>query len=146
MDMEKEITIGTWNETTSRDITHCPSYYAADFETLRTTPGAYELRLMFVGGYTVPMPYWLLCRIDATRIAGALYSGFGGNNFASRALPKDETVPYRLQTYSYELRKLVEDGRVTLRPGFDWLLAEKPWDAPGAPQDWAAVSALAPAN
>lgn len=34
--MSLQITIGEWVEKESRDVTQCPSYYAADTETLRT--------------------------------------------------------------------------------------------------------------
>jgi hypothetical protein len=136
------VLIGTWHEAESRDIRRCPSYYAADFETLRTQPGDFELRLTFQGGYLVPMPQWLLVSIDAERIDGALYSGFGGLNFASTPLPVGERVVYHEQMYVYQLRNLVERDRVTLRPGFEWVLCDKPWEGLGAPQTWDAVRTL----
>lgn len=143
--MTSKVIIGTWHEV-SREITRCPSYYAADTETLLTIPGDYPVVLTFEGGYTVPMPYWVLVGIPTTRISGRLYSGFGGVNFASTPLKEGEAVTYTIQTYAYLLGKLVEEGRVTLRPGFDWLLSEVPWRHDAAPHTWDAVRALRLAN
>lgn len=139
--MSQSAVIGTWVEAEPRTITSCPSYYAADSETIRTKPGRYELRLVFVGGYTVPMPYWLVAGIAADRIDGRLYSGFGGVNYASTELPKEPTT-YHLQTYSFHLDELVSGGRVELLPGFEWLLTERPWSHANAPKTWKQVEAL----
>lgn len=139
MSFSRTIKVGTWHERAAREVTRCPSYYAADTETLRTVPGDYPVRIAFVGGYMVPMPYWLLVGIDAERVDGRLYSGFGGVNFASTELPKGEAVRYTIQGYDYELGKMVEDGHITLEPGFEWMLGgayERSWKHPDAPKDW----------
>ena len=117
--MSASILIGYWVEKTARKITHCPSYYAADSETLETIPGRYPIRLTFEGGYDCPMPYWLVGSIDTTRIEGALYSGFGGVNFASTPLPVGVKVQYHIQAYDYQLGKMVESGNVELLPGME---------------------------
>jgi hypothetical protein len=143
-EMGTSVVVGKWIEKVSREETRCPSYYAADWETLVTIPGEYPLTLTFEGGYTIPMPYWLLCGIAATRKAGALYSGFGGNNFASTKLEAGESVALTLQMSAYKIRELVESGRVELLPGFEWLLDEKySWQSARAPKTWADVAKLA---
>jgi hypothetical protein len=134
--MTMTMTIGTWNETAPREITHCPSYYAADTETLAIRPGTYPVRVTFEGGYTVPMPYWLLVGIDTTRVSGRLFSGCGGVNYGATELPAGEAVRYVVQMHQYGLRKLVDAGRVTLAPGYEWLLGDKPWEDADAPKDW----------
>lgn len=88
------------------------------------------------------MPHWLLANIDADRVEGALYSGFGGLNFASTPLRVCERVVYHVQKYVHQLHELIENGRVTLRPDFEWLLCDKPWEGPGAPQTWDAIRRL----
>ncbi len=115
-----EITIGHYVVREPKTVSRCPSYYAADWEKLELKPGRYPLRLTFEGGYLIPMPYWLLARIDAVRLDGATYSGFGGVNFAENELPKGEKVQYGVQRQRYELRDLVEAGLVELLPGFEW--------------------------
>lgn len=140
--MSQGVVIGHWTEKQSRDLTRCPSYYAADTETIRTKPGKYTVTLVFEGGYTVPMPYWLCCGIDGDRIDGRLYSGFGGVNFASTKLPKEPTV-YHVQTYAYYAKDLVEKGILTLLPGFEWLLTECAWRDERAPKTWEQVMELA---
>lgn len=136
------VRIGTWIEKESREINRCPSYYAADHETLKTVAGEYPAELEFVGGYTVPMPYWLLVGIPADRIDGRLYSGFAGVNFASTELPK-KRVTYHLQSYHYQIPELVEQGWLKLDPAFEWLLVKHyAWQEPGAPKDWDAVIAI----
>lgn len=117
-----KVKIGTWIEREARDITQCPGSYAADSETLRTRPGRYDLFVTVEGGYNYPMPYWLVVRIDADRIAGTTYSGFGGHNFASQALPK-APKPYCLQTWVYQLRSMIEKGNVELLPEWQALNA-----------------------
>jgi hypothetical protein len=136
------IEIGTWHEREARELTRCPSYYAADHETVVTKPGDYPVRVTFEGGYLVPMPYWLVGAIPAVRKSGALYSGFGGNNFASTKLPAGEEVSWSIQSYVYEISKFVEDGRLTLKPGFEWLLEKVAFNHPNAPKSWDAVRAL----
>jgi len=139
--MSVSIEIGVWHETENREFTHCPSYYAADSETLRVKIGNYPLRVTFEGGYIIPMPYWLLCGIDTDRIDGRLYNGFGGVNYSSTELPH-EPVCYTIQMYRYQLPDLVKDGRVTLKSGFEWLLDKIPWENPNAPKTWEDVEKL----
>lgn len=136
------LTIGTWHEAEAREIQRCPSYYAADHETLRTTPGAYPLSVEFRYGYTVPMPDAPTAPIDTVRVSGALYSGFGGVNFARTELKPGEAVTYWERFHLFQLRELVDAGRVTLLPGFEWLLEPTPWKAPGALTTWEAVRAV----
>lgn len=138
------VIVGTWHEREARDITRCPSYYAADYETLRTMPGDYPVRVTFEGGYTIPMPYWVLVGINSTRVNGALFSGFGGNNFAKTDLPAGEAVTYSLQTYVHTIPDMVADGRLTLAPGFEWLNDKDHGRVIAAgPRTWDAVRALA---
>lgn len=113
------IRIGDWIEPTEREITRCPSYYAADYETLRVRPQRVPLLLQFGCGYTVPMPKWLLASVKSERLSGKLYSGCGGVNYSSRDLPAGEAVDYVHQLYSYELPRLIETGRVELLDGID---------------------------
>lgn len=144
--MATTIEIGTWNEPAAREFSHCPSYYAADTETLTVKPGHYPARLTFEGGYTIPMPYWLLIGIDCERVSGRLYSGFGGNNFAHTELPKGEAVRHTIQMYQYQIADCVANGRLTLHPGFEWLLGkagDAVWNHPDAPKTWDAVRQLA---
>lgn len=139
----REVVIGQWHERESREVSHSPSYYAADWETLKTRTGDYPARVTFETGYTIPMPYWLLVKIDADRTGGRLYSGFGGNNFASRELPH-EPAHLPVQAYAYEIHKLVAAGRLTLRPEYAWLAAEgdePAWHHPDAPKTWDAIVA-----
>ena len=137
---EKTVEIGTWIET-GRELTRCPSYYAADHETLRTVAGEYPARVMFVGGYNVPMPQWVLVKMAADRLNGRLYSGFGGNNFASTELPA-ERIEYSEQRGAYLIRELVASGKLRLAPAFAWMIeAEYPWQADGAPKTFAEVGA-----
>jgi len=137
--MEK--TIGTWNEAEARTITRCPSYYAADWETLETRPGQYPARVEFIGGFDCPMPYWLLTSIEADRVGGALYNGICGNNFSSQSLPC-EPVAYNVQMYSYEIPALVRSGKLTLAAGFEWLTEPHAWKHPAAPKTWDDVKAM----
>lgn len=118
------LTIGTWIEAESRDVRQCPSYYAADWEVLRTTPGRYDVILQLEGGYLFPMPYWLLVRIDADRVDGKVYSGFGGLNFASNEL-SHEPKPLTLQMYAYQLGQLIEAGKIELDPEFAGLEVDR---------------------
>jgi hypothetical protein len=108
---ELNVIIGHYIVSEAKEIQHCPSYYAADYEILRLTPGRYEMRVTFVGGYTCPMPYWLLAQVDSTRVEGALYSGFGGVNFGRTELPAGETVKYGIQTNAFNLKRLIDDGK-----------------------------------
>lgn len=136
------IEVGTWHETAAREITRCPSYYAADTETLRTEPGDYPVRVTLEGGYRTPMPYWVLVGIDAERVDGRLYSGFGGVNYASTELPKGEKVQHTIQTYLFDLRRLAAEGKVTVKPEYRWILDEKPWENEAAPKTWDEARAM----
>lgn len=138
---EVTIEVGVWHERAARKIDRCPSYYAADHETLETKPGDYPVRIVFVGGYTVPMPQWMLIGIPSTRLDGRLYSGCGGVNYSSTELPKGEAVDYVSQWYAYSLKDCVARGDITLKPGFECLLAQKPWEA-GNLRCWGDVRAL----
>lgn len=140
------VIIGTWHERAPREFTRCPSYYAADTETLRVKPGEYLARITFEGGYTIPMPYWLLIGIDTERVEGRLYSGCGGLNFAVTELKAGEAVRYTIQQYRYQIREAVESGWLTLKPEFEWLNcgAERAcWDHSDAPKTWDDVRRLA---
>ncbi len=134
----KTCRIGTWHEKATRDVVQCPSYYAADTETLRTAQGDYPISVGFQTGYSVPIPYWLFVAIDAEHISGRTYSGFGGNNFASRELPL-ESIPLRLQMYAYGLSDLVDSGKVTIDAEFEWLLSDRPWQHADAPKTFAEI-------
>lgn len=135
-----EFEIGTWHEA-EREIRHCPSYYAADHETLKTKAGDYPARLCFKGGYTKPMPEWLLVSVASTRIDGRLYSGFGGNNFASTELEAGADVAYHVQKNAYQIADCVKAGTLTLKPEFEWLASDNYIEA--APESWETLRALA---
>ena len=130
--MVQAIVIGEWIEAESRELHHGISSYAADYEVLKTRPGRYPVTVTSSDGKTLPggtvktiyptadgsysyivTPYWVHVSIDADRIAGGHYSGFGGGNFAFRELPK-EPAPYRSQTYYYQLQKQVDSGKIEL--------------------------------
>ena len=143
--MAIDVTIGEYVVREPREVTRCPSYYAADWERLRLKPGRYPVRLRFEGGYGVPMPYWLLARIDATRVAGATYSGFGGVNFASHELLAGEAVAFHLQSYDYELPTFVAQGTIELLPGCEWALDARA-RAMGESWTWDTVRAMAEAG
>ena len=104
------LVIGEWVETESRELHHGISSYAADYEVLQTRPGRYPVTVSWLNG---DAPYWVHVSIDADRIAGGHYSGFGGVNFAFRELPKEPTA-YRSQAYYYQLQKQVDSGLVEL--------------------------------
>lgn len=120
-----KVQIGTWVEKTPRKETYCPSYYAADTKTHVTKPGRYPLYVEFVGGYNIPMPYWLLALIRVQVTGGAYYSGFCGNNFAKDDIKPVEDEGYTIQMHAYTLKDLVIDGRAEVLPEFDWLLKEQ---------------------
>lgn len=136
------IQIGTWVEKETRKIERCPSYYAADHETLETIPGEYPLYVTFKGGYLVPMPDGVTCGIETVRVDGALYSGFGGVNFASTPLEKGVKVTYCVRLCPYTAKNMVKKGVITIDEGFEWLLTDKPWEHPSAPKNWEEVNAL----
>lgn len=146
--MSTSVLIGKWVEKESRDITQCPSYYAADYEVLRTRVGEYPVRLTFQGGYIIPMPYWVLVGIDADRIEGKIYSGFGGVNYSSRDLPVGPKQ-YHIQAYQYHLTDMVKQGLIQLDSGFEWLITEGDtpcWKNPKSPKTWEEVRALVAAT
>lgn len=135
----KTIQIGVFIEKESREMTHCPSYYAADYEIIKTKAGEYPLYVIFEGGYNVPMPEWLISAIDGERIYGALFSGCGGVNYHKTELAK-EPVKYTVQQHSYQLREMVKSGRVRLNPKYNYLLEDVPWRHKDAPKTWEDVS------
>lgn len=113
--------IGTWHEREARKITFCPSYYAADWQTILTTPGDYPAHLSWnLMGFTCPMPEDMHVLLPAQTIAGELNSGFGGVNFASTDIEPGPTW-YGWTAYTYQIAKLVADGLVTLDPEWSWL-------------------------
>jgi hypothetical protein len=119
--MDVKVVIGHWVEKEPRKLSRCPGYYAADWEEHVTKPGRYPLVLVFVAGYTCPMPYWLLTGIDSEIVDGQTYSGFGGVNHASQAAAKGPSQ-YAVQTYDYLLPDMVKAGHVELLPGMEWAL------------------------
>lgn len=131
----KTIQIGVFIENESRELQTCPSYYAADYEVIKTKAGEYPLYLTFECGYTVPMPYWLTVGIDGDRIDGALFSGFCGVNYHKTAL-ENEPTKYRMQTYAYNLPEMVKSGRVRINPKYNYLLEDVPWRHKDAPKTW----------
>jgi hypothetical protein len=138
-EMSKTVEIGTWIESESRDVVQSGSY-AADTELLRTREGEYPARVIFEAGYGIPKPYWLMVKIDADRISGKTYSGFGGVNFASRDLPL-KPAPFRIQAYAYQIRDLVDAGKIEILPEYEWLTSDDPRQHPDAPQTWAEITA-----
>ena len=123
MSKTEALVIGEWIEAESRELHHGISSYAADYEVLQTRPGRYPVTVTTINGGPpdIPFgdgpyyasPYWVHVSIDADRIAGGHYSGFGGVNFAFRELPKEPTA-YRSQAYYYQLQKQVDSGLVEL--------------------------------
>jgi hypothetical protein len=140
MKMDYRVQIGWWIEAQSRDETHCPSYYAADTETLRTTPGRYPLYMTYMGGYMIPMPQWLLANVPSVRLEGRLYSGFGGNNFASTELKAGEAIDCREMYAVYSVGELADKGQIELLPNWEWLIESRQSGAtfnhPNAPRTW----------
>lgn len=107
--------IGEWIEA-ARDVRQCPSYYAADWETLRTKAGRYPVSVRGYGSGEWNGRDWpqsLSVKIDADRIAGTLYSGFAGLNFASSDLPL-EPKPLFVSPYAYALPELIDQGSIEL--------------------------------
>jgi hypothetical protein len=99
-----EIKVGTYVVKEPRTERRCPSYYAADWEELELHPGEYDLFLQFKPGYTIPMPDVLIARVSAHRVAGKVYSGICGNNFASRDLKVGEELTHVFRIYPYMLK------------------------------------------
>ena len=119
--MDVKVVIGHWVEKAPRKLSRCPGYYAADWEEHVTKPGRYPLVMVFVGGYTCPMPYWIVTGIDSEIVDGQTYSGFGGLNFASKEARKGPSR-YPVQTYGYLLPDMIKEGCVELLPGMEWAL------------------------
>lgn len=134
------VEIGTYHQEDGQEITRCPSGYAADWEKLSLVGGDYPVRLTFEGGFTFPMPYWLLIGIDSVRIGGETFTGFAGNPHGSHSLPRGEEVRYTIQTYTYTAEGMVKEGRLTLKPEFEWLLTGRTTDGP---RTWDEVRTLA---
>jgi hypothetical protein len=118
------IKIGTWQEKESRKLTEHTSY-AADHIEVETVPGVYDLFVDFVGGYLIPMPYWLLTSIPANVVGGGYYSGFGGVNFAFTPA-KTGPTHHGVQLYAYQLKGAVEAGYAIVDPEWQWLVVETP--------------------
>lgn len=114
-----QIKIGVWHENKPQEITQHTSY-AADYINHQTRIGDYDVMLDFIGGYLIPMPYWLLVTLDTDIIGGELFSGFGGVNFASTKV-KLEKSKYTLQMYDYYIPELVKEGKLTLSTKWEWL-------------------------
>jgi hypothetical protein len=106
--MSTWVKIGKWHEAKSRDVTVHTSY-AADHIEHETVPGDYDLYCLFEGGYLIPMPYWLIARVDSKVVSGGMYSGFGGVNFAFTPADKGKSY-YSTQLYAYMLPELVKNG------------------------------------
>ena len=116
--MAKTVKIGTWHET-ERKITGHTSY-AADYINHLSKPGDYDAVISFSGGYNIPIPQWLLVKLDTEITDGKYYSGFGGVNFASTDV-KTGPATYTLQMYGYEVPKLVDAGKLTLDSEWEFL-------------------------
>lgn len=145
--MTTSIVIGSWIVPLDYEFRRCPSYYAADWEVLRVKAGNYPARITFhsAGSYPFPMPQYLQVELPCTRVGGRLYSGFGGLNFSSTELSAGVAVPYTDQSYSYEIGRYAREGRLTLLPGFDWLIGDAGtavWEHPDAPKTWDDVRKL----
>ena len=122
------ITVGNYIINEEREVTHCPSYYAADHETLKLRPGKYPVRVLIEGqmlytdgvdGKACPVPRWILVGVDSTRVSGRLYNGFGGVNYSSVEMPAGETVVYNLQFNVFTIKELIEKGHVEPLPGME---------------------------
>lgn len=112
----RTIQIGWWVEREPRKVTDRTGYAADHIEKL-TKPGSYPLKLSFEGGYTIPMPYWLLASIDAETVGGGYYSGCGGVNYGFTPAEKGPSQTH-IQAYTFQLLEMVENGTVELFPEF----------------------------
>lgn len=117
--MSSKALIGYWIEKAPREL-EAHTSFAADWITHRTRPGRYPVYMTFEGGYTVPMPYWVLCGIDSDVTAGKTYSALGGNIFASRDV-KREPSKYHVQTYTGALAEMIDNGTLEVLPGLEWV-------------------------
>jgi hypothetical protein len=127
--MSRAIQIGWWVVKPGEEpISHCPSYYAADHETLQPLPGLYPARLVFKPGYTHPFVDRMVAGVDCVRVSGELYSGFGGVNFAHTPLKAGEAKQYVHQPYTYQIPGLVKVGKLVLATQYAWMAKS---DEPG---------------
>jgi hypothetical protein len=110
----KQVQIGWWIEKEARKVTNHTSYAADHIEKV-TKPGRYPLHLTFETGYTIPMPYWVLCKIDAETVGGGYYSGFAGNNFRFDPAQLGPSGTH-VQMYAYQLPDLLDAGTVEIFP------------------------------
>lgn len=135
------IKIGTWHEKESRDVVQHTSY-AADAIDIRTRPGDYDLNITFVAGYTIPMPMYLLAGIEAEVTGGGYYSGFGGvNHHFSPA--KLGSTKENVQMYMYQLADLIDSGKASVDPEWEWLIYDTPWQRDEAPKTWDELKEMA---
>jgi len=130
--MAIHFTVGHYIVNEASEVTRCPSYYAADHETLRLKPGRYPVRVMVEGqelfkngvdGKWCPVPRWLLVGVASERVSGRLYNGFGGVNYSSTELPAGEAVEYGLQFNPYQIAGLIAAGKVEPLPGMESVCA-----------------------
>lgn len=101
----------------SRDLRRCPSYYAADYEVIRTKSGKYPVYLSLnldPNVWVIPMPE-LSTGVECERIEGQTFNGFGGVNFSSQELPKGPVSKHCWQP------RLGTDHGIEFLPGFEWL-------------------------
>ena len=119
MNMALRVQVGWWIEESQQRTAH--TGYAADHIEHRTVSGRYPLMLEFVTGYSVPMPYWLIVKIDTNVVDGGYYSGFAGNNFAFTPAERKAST-YHIQAYWYQLPELVACGQVEMIPGREWTI------------------------
>lgn len=124
--------VGTLIVHQSYIIDHCPSYYAADYESLEVQPGDYDLYLEFVAGYNFPMPYYFSARLKTVRISGTLYSGFGGVNFAKTDLESGVEVEYVKRWYNWQINDNVNESVKFLSEFQDFIDSE-------AQMEWARI-------
>lgn len=95
--------VGFLTVTDPQEITHNHTYYAADHRTIRLTPGRYVVSMICEGGYTIPMPYWLVYGIDCEELENCCYSSFAGNNFAVDRRVNTGPSVYTVQQYAYQI-------------------------------------------
>jgi hypothetical protein len=120
-----KLLIGTWNESEAREIQRGTSY-AADYINHVTVPGLYDVYLFiersrnYDTGVEHVTAKSLSITVNTYITDGKYFSGFGGNNFASRDA---ETGPstIHINPYAYHARDLVNDGTLTLDPEFAFL-------------------------
>jgi len=79
--------------------------YAAAWQRLSPNQKEADLFLVFEGGYTNPMPYWLSASYSCACLGSGHCSSEAGDE-----------VTYRFQAYSYELEDYVNRGIAVLEP------------------------------